>query len=134
MMTGNGQNTLSHSPRILPDPNRKAHRRLVLAMAFLYILGLVAPGFHHHDLGIRSVADASVAAHTCGDVERHVPLDAFHECQVCWQASQRLSLPAVTDTPGVASAVTGDVPEYRLIRTPSAAPLLPDKRGPPAVA
>jgi|WetSurMetagenome_2_1015567.scaffolds.fasta_scaffold403526_2 hypothetical protein len=126
--------TLTHSARILPLPERPAHRRLVFVMAFLYTLGWIAPLFHHHELALRSVADASIAVHTCGDVERHIPIDAFHGCEVCWQANQRVTLPASEHTATAIVIVTGRISDRSTAVTPRSPFLLPDKRGPPAVA
>lgn len=126
--------TLIPTVRILPSSERTAHRRLVLVMAFLCTFGWVAPLFHHHPHDVRSVADASLAAHTCGEVEHHIPLDAFHGCEICWQTSQRVSLPAAVQTAVASVAVTGDVSVERPALTHRSVLLLPDKRGPPAVA
>ncbi len=126
--------TLIPTVRILPSSERTAHRRLVLVMAFLCTFGWVAPLFHHHPHDVRSVADASLAAHTCGEVEHHIPLDASHGCEICWQTGQRVSLPAAVQTAVAPVPVPGVVNVERQTLTHHVSQLVLDKRGPPAVA
>lgn len=125
---------MTQSTRILPLPERPAHRRLVVVMVLLYTLGWVAPLFHHHALEFRSVADPSLAAHTCGAIEHHIPLESFHGCVICWQTSQRESLPVEWVVAARLDAVVEDLFDVRTSRIHPAFVLLPDKRGPPTVA
>ena len=105
-------------------------------MLFLaaYVLSGVAPLLHHHNIAIRLTPDERVSAHTCGDVEHHIPLEAVHGCYTCWQSSQRESTPVESVSTGYIVVVAGIIPELRSADSHSTCRLLPDKRGPPVVA
>lgn len=125
---------VTHSSRILPLPTRKAHRRLILVVAFAYALGWALPLVHHHALDLRLSPDEKISAHTCGTVEHHIPLESFHGCEICWQTNQRESLPVEWVVAGRFDAVADVLTDIRTSRPHPAAVLLPDKRGPPSVA
>lgn len=125
---------MPRSTRILPLPTRKAHRRLILVVALAYTLGWIAPLVHHHALDIRLTPDEKIAAHTCGTVEHHIPLESFHGCEICWQTSQRESLPVEWVVAARLDAVADVLHDVRISRPHPAFVLLPDKRGPPSVA
>ena len=124
-----------NTPRnISPFRIRTAQRSIALALLFSYVLGGSVPLFHHHSLAVRLTPDEGVTAHTCGEVERHIPLDAVHGCALCVQSNQREFLPVEGFRCTQAVVVTGTVPDLQYGRLHPASQLLPDKRGPPVVA
>jgi hypothetical protein len=125
---------VTHSTRILPLPTSKAHRRLILVVVLAYTLGWILPLVHHHALDVRLTPDEKISAHTCGTAEHHIPLESFHGCEICWQTSQRESLPVEWVVAGQLDAVAGVLSVERTSQLHPASVLLPDKRGPPAVA
>jgi hypothetical protein len=125
---------LTHPRHILPFRSRKAQHFMAVVFLLAYVLAGVAPLIHHHAFAIRLTPDPQVSTHTCGDFERHIPIDAIHGCFTCWLSSQRESTPAEGVSAGYARIVAEVVPEYRLRLPYSISWLLPDKRGPPVVA
>ena len=134
LYTDTDPDLVTSSTRILPLPTRKAHRRLILVVALAYTLGWILPLVHHHALDLRLTPDEKISAHTCGTVEHHIPLESFHGCEICWQTSQRESLPVEWVVTGRIEAIADALHDVRTTRTHPASVLLPDKRGPPTVA
>jgi hypothetical protein len=124
---------LTLSRYILPARSRKAQQFISMMFLLTYVLAGVGPLIHHHAFSIRLTSDARVAAHTCGDFERHVSLDALRGCFTCWQSGQRESTVVKGTFAGYAGIGVTVVPEHRLQLPHSVSRLFPDKRGPPAV-
>ena len=113
---------------------RTAQRCAAILFLGTYVLAGAVALVHHHDITIRLTPDERISAHTCGSVEHHIPLESFHGCEICWQTSQRESLPVEWVVAARIDAFADALHDVRTARPHPASVLLPDKRGPPAVA
>jgi len=126
--------SLTNPRHILRLRNRTAQHAIAVVFLLTYVLAGVAQLIHYHAFAIRLTADAGVTTHACGDFERHIPLGSIHGCSTCWQSSHRESTLSENHFAGYADTVISVAPEVRLRQPRSLSSLLPDKRGPPAVA
>jgi hypothetical protein len=115
-------------------PTRTAQRYAALLFLGAYVLAGAFSLYHHHDIAIRLSPDEKISAHTCGTVEHHIPLESFHGCEICWQTGQRESPPVEWVVAGRLDAVAEVPGDLHASHLHPASVLLPDKRGPPAVA
>jgi hypothetical protein len=109
-----------------------SRRRVAATLVAAYILtGVLSGLFHRHDFALLLQGAPGITSHTCGDHERHIPLDRISACPQCVQSTHRFlplsavllpaSLPVLSSPPRTADAFHPH-PAYTL---------LPDKRGPP---
>jgi len=107
------------------------HTTVLVVLGAYAVSGLLLEALHHDMIAVRLTADSALLPHSCGERERHAPLDQVQKCAVCGQSSQRVS------TPVAASPVLG-LPRLFLVTQPveriqlrSPLATLSDSRGPP---
>ena len=107
---------------------------LAVLLSLLYgTTGVLLEVAHHDDPGAQPGAMASLATHSCGGYEHHIPIDQWSSCPACVQAAQRVSVPVASSwAPAHTALVAVTVPLRALPEPSRPLTLLPSKRGPPA--
>lgn len=112
-------------------------KRQIQRFSIFLLLFYVAAGFlteitHTDDVALRLSSDPVVAQHECGVREKHIAMDARHECLACTHSLQRISVSFAFQFDGAGSLPC-------LASLPSVSPEIlhadifySGKRGPPA--
>jgi len=106
---------------------------MALLLLGIQLAGGIGVLGHTHAFALRLVADPVLAAHACGEQERHVPLDSIHPCVICWQLYQRVSLPVESTHLFTVHGVTTGLCTIPVPPVIAGDHLFPEKRGPPAI-
>jgi hypothetical protein len=111
----------------------RLRRGIGLLLLGIQLAGGLGVFGHTHVFALRLVSDPALAAHECGDQERHIPLDSIHPCVICWQLHQRLSLPVESTDFSAVHGVTAGLCTIPIPPVIAGDHLFPEKRGPPAI-
>jgi hypothetical protein len=106
---------------------------MAMLLLGIQLAGALGVFGHTHAFALRLVADPALADHVCGEQERHIPLDSIHPCVICWQLSQRVSLPVDSTHLFAVHDVAAGLCTISIPPVIAGDHLFPEKRGPPAI-